>query len=177
MIVLFSFGFILRSSVLDAAGTTVIATTRDATRQNEMDIPIGTSNSCTVPDVKTIGKKTQIVVTVEDVMAPATCLAPCTAALGAVIPCPLSLKMFSITTIELSTSIPMPSDRPDSVMIFSDRFEKYIRTIANNTDSGMLIATRTVGLTSFRKIARITIASSAPSTMLFTISFTIRVIY
>ena len=62
--------------MLEAAGTTVIATTREANRQNEMESAIGTRSSRTVPVVKTIGKNTQIVVSVEAVIAPATCFAP-----------------------------------------------------------------------------------------------------
>ena len=137
---------------------------------------MGTRSFRTVPLVNTIGKKTQIVVNVDAIIAPATCFVPCTAALGAAASLPRSLNMFSMTTIELSTSIPIPNDRPDRVIILSDRFEKYMRTIAKRTDSGILIPTSSVGLTSLRKRARIMTARIAPMIILERTSSTIRVI-
>ena len=69
-----------------AAGTTVIATIREAKRQNTIVRDIGVIRSLTIPVVYTIGRNTQAVVRVDATMAPATCLVPCTAALGAAIP-------------------------------------------------------------------------------------------
>ena len=174
---LFFFGVTFRMIVEDAAGTTVIATTREASRQNETESAIGTRSSLTVPVVKTMGRKTQTVVSVEAMIAPETCFAPCTAARGAGSPRPRRRKIFSMTTIELSTSMPMPSPSPDRVMMLSESFEKYIRTTANRTDSGIAIATRKVGRMSFRKTARTMIASSAPRPIFFTISSTISAMY
>ena len=58
--------------------------------------------------------------------------------------------MFSITTTELSTSIPTPNARPDSEIIFSVTPLKYISTMANISEIGMLRAMITVGLRSRR---------------------------
>ena len=84
--------------------------------------------------------------------------------------------MFSMTTMELSTSIPIPSANPDSDIIFKEIPEKYINTRAVSTDNGMLTATTMVGFTSFKNSARTTIASAAPTTILWTTPLMIIVI-
>ena len=170
------FGLSFFRIVLAEAGMTVMDTTRDAARQKVMESAIGTSSSLTMPVVKTIGRKTQIVVSVDETIAPVTCFAPWTEACGAAIPRPRSRKMFSMTTIELSTSMPTPSARPDSVIMLSDSLQKYMSTIVTMTDSGMPSATRNVGRISRRKIARIRIARRPPRTMLSTMLSTISVI-
>ena len=48
-----------------------------------IDSDSGTKSDRTVPSVNTMGIKTQTVVTVEEMMAPATWRAPCTEALAA----------------------------------------------------------------------------------------------
>ena len=73
-----------------------------------------------------------------------------------------------MTTIELSTSIPIASDSPDNDIILIERPEKYIITIAVSTLNGILNATTSVGRISVKKTASIKIASSAPITMLDT---------
>ena len=169
-------GVTRRRMVDPEAGTTDMATTREASRQKEIDRAMGTSSSLTVPLVKTMGRNTHTVVRVEAMIAPVTCFVPWTAARGAGRPLPLRRKIFSITTMELSTSMPMPSERPDRVIMFRVRPAKYIRTIANNTDRGILMPTTTVGRKSRRNSARMMMASRAPMAMLFTISETIMVI-
>ena len=73
-------------------------------------------------------------------------------------------------TMELSTSMPMPRDRPDRVMILRERPLKYMSRRAHMTDRGMEMPTTRVGLTSLRKRARIRMASRAPRPMLRRIS-------
>ena len=85
--------------------------------------------------------------------------------------------MFSITTMELSTNIPIPSDNPDNVMILSDNPVKYIKVIVKSTDSGILMPTMIVGRTSRRKIASTMIASKAPSAILSSRSCTMIEMY
>ena len=70
--------------------------------------------------------------------------------------------MFSMTTIELSTSMPMPIARPDIEMTFIVTPEKYIRTSANRTETGIEMPTIRVGRRSRRNRKRIKIASAAP---------------
>ena len=60
----------------------------------------------------------------------------------------------------------MPRERPASVMTFRSSPVKYMSTTANSTDSGMLMPTTRVGLTSFRKMASTRMASAAPTSML-----------
>ena len=74
--------------------------------------------------------------------------------------------MFSMTTMELSTSIPMPRDRPASVIMFISRPVKYMSTTANSTDSGILMPTTSVGLISLRKMASTMMARAAPMSIL-----------
>ena len=72
--------------------------------------------------------------------------------------------MFSITTMELSTSIPTPSARPDSEITFIVTPLKYISTMAVRILIGMEQAMTKVGRISRRNTSRIRIASAAPNT-------------
>ena len=45
--------------------------------------------------------------------------------------------MFSMTTIELSTSIPMPSASPDNEIMFKEIFEKYI-VLGDRNQTGVI---------------------------------------
>ena len=67
-----------------------------------------------------------------------------------------------MTTMELSTSMPTPSARPDSEMMFSVTPVKYISTTANVRLMGMLMATTNVGRTSFKNSASTRMASTPP---------------
>ena len=69
-----------------AQGTTVSATTSDASRLKVIVHAISLSSSSTMPEVKTSGRNTQMVVSVEETIEPATCLAPCTEARAAGMP-------------------------------------------------------------------------------------------
>ena len=95
-------------------------------------------------------------------IADATPLAPRTAASFAGTPRDRSLYMFSMTTMELSTSMPTPSARPDNEMMFRVTPEKYIITTANRILMGMEHAMITVGFRSFRKKSRTKMASKPP---------------
>ena len=147
-------------------GTTVMATSNDAISEYDIVNENGISIWLTVPDVYTIGRNTHIVVIVDAIIGPSTCFVPCTAALGAESPLFLSLYIFSITTTELSTSIPIPRHRPASDITFMFIPVKYIITSAKSTLNGILNATTTVGLTSLRNNANTIIASIAPITIL-----------
>ena len=67
-----------------------------------------------------------MVVMVEAMIAPLTSDAPFMAASFTDKPLSWFLKIFSITTIALSTSIPAPNASPPRVIIFSVRSAKYI---------------------------------------------------
>ena len=109
-----------------------------------------------------MGRNTHTVVSVEANMAPATSFAPLMAASLASIPRFLSRYMFSITTIELSTSIPTPSARPESEMMFRVTPEKYMQTTAATRLTGIDIAMINVGLISRKKKMSTMIASNPP---------------
>ena len=70
--------------------------------------------------------------------------------------------MFSSTTMELSTSMPMASAMPPRVSTLSVRPEKYMKMRAHSTENGMEKATTSVGRTDLRNSASTTTASSAP---------------
>ncbi len=72
--------------------------------------------------------------------------------------------MFSIDTIELSTSIPTPSARPERDMTFSVMLQKYMHTNATTTLAGIESATISVGRQSSRNRSRTRIASPPPYT-------------
>ena len=84
-----------------------------------------------------MGRKTTMVVRVEEVIAPLTCEVPCMAASFTDIPVSRSRKIFSMTTMALSTSIPAPSASPPKVMIFRLRPLKYIRLKVAMIETGM----------------------------------------
>ena len=79
----------------------------------------------------------------------------------------LSLNIFSITTIELSTSIPIARASPASDITLILIPVKYIIIIANNTLKGILNATIIVGRTLFKNNANTIIASKAPISILY----------
>ena len=70
--------------------------------------------------------------------------------------------MFSSTTMELSSSIPMPSASPPSVMMFSVNPPKYIRPNVAMMDTGIAMAMMVVLRKSRRKKSSTAIASSPP---------------
>lgn len=79
-----------------------------------------------------------MVVNVEAVIAPATSDVPRTAAsVGERWFSSMFRKMFSMTTMALSTSIPAPSASPPSVMMFMDSPLKYIRLNVAIMEIGM----------------------------------------
>lgn len=68
--------FWVRSTVEPAQGTTVNATISEASRLKVIVSAISVSSSRTMPVEKIIGKNTQMVVRVEEMMEPDTCRAP-----------------------------------------------------------------------------------------------------
>ena len=66
----------------------------------------------------------------------------------------------------LSTSMPTPSARPDSEMMFSVTSVKYISVMAHIRLNGMLHATINVGFASLRKKISTMMASRPPHSRL-----------
>ena len=111
---------------------------------------------------------------VEDVIAAPTSLAPATAAFFGGTPARRRRKMFSMTTIELSTSMPTATASPESEIILIVMPEKYISTIANVILIGILKSVMKVGFMSRRNSSRITTAKSAPYARLSRIEWIIK---
>ena len=79
--------------------------------------------------------------------------------------------------MELSTSIPIPSVRPDMEMMLRVIPVKYISTTANITDIGIAQAIMIVGLISLRNIISMMIASPAPRSMFCAMDLTMMSMY
>ena len=115
-----------------------------------------------MPSVNTIGRNTHTVVRVDAVIAPATCFAPETAACTFEYPRFLKRYVFSITTMELSTSIPTPKARPESDITLSVTLLKYISVTANSKLIGIEQAIIAVGFMSLRNTSKTIIAKIPP---------------
>ena len=70
--------------------------------------------------------------------------------------------MFSMDTMELSTSMPTPSASPDRDMTFSVMPVKYMHTKATTTLAGIDMATISVGRQSSRNSSRMAMARMPP---------------
>ena len=160
---------------LDArAGTRVMATSRDAPRAYVMVSAISLKSCLVRPSTNTMGANTQTVVRVDEMIAAPTSFAPATAARLGSIPARLSLKMFSITTMELSTSIPTATARPESDIRLMVTPEKYMSTMAKVKLMGMLRRVMNVGLKSLKKRRSTIMAKRAPYIRLSKIACMIR---
>ena len=93
-----------------------------------------------MPLMKTIGKKTAIVVSVAAMTAPETSAVPFLAASRVLSPCSLFRKMFSSTTMALSTSMPTASAMPPSDMMLSEISFAYISKKVPMTEIGIATA-------------------------------------
>ena len=100
-------------------GTMVRADTSEQSRANAITYASCLNMTPAMPFMKTMGRKTATVVSVLEMRALVTSLAPCLAASLRGMPPSCSRTVFSSTTMELSTSMPTPSARPPSVMMFS----------------------------------------------------------
>ena len=145
-----------------ALGISVRATRRDASKEKHTVKAISVKICFTSPSIKTMGRKTTTVVSVEATMAPPICLAPCKDAAKLLLPCNRSLWMFSSTIMELSTSIPTPSTSPHIEIRFSVIPAKYINTKVTTTENTMDMETVNVGLMRSRNTNNTTAASNAP---------------
>jgi hypothetical protein len=130
-------------------------------------------NSCpAIPDIKTIGKNTAIVVRVAAKTAPATSDVPFCADSRILSPCSFLRTMFSSTTIELSTSIPTASAMPPSDMMFNDTLLIYISRNVPITETGIAMPVIVVARESLRKPYSTMIAIMPPRIAAFLTSST-----
>ncbi len=142
-------------------GIRVNATHKDPINE-KVTVKASSLNNCpAIPTTKTMGRNTAIVVSVEATIALDTSSAPSPAASSADFPSSLCLKMFSITTIALSTSIPTPSANPPSDIMFIDSPPKYMNVKTTMIDIGMLNVTIAEAL-KFLKNTKSTRKASTP---------------
>ena len=132
-------------------GTSVSDTTREA-RREKVTVRAMSLKSCpAIPSTKTMGKNTATVVNVEAVTAPATSVVPFMAESKAFTPFSRYRWMASRTTMELSTSMPIPRASPPSEMMFREILAENIRKNVMITETGMAVPMIRVLLAFFRK--------------------------
>ena len=93
-------------------------------RAKATDTDWSLNSSPATPDTNTTGMKTMIVVKVEAETGRITSFTPIQHAVKTSAVSRFFLSMFSSTTIELSTSMPIPRANPDNDIRFSEIFEK-----------------------------------------------------
>ena len=113
-----------------------------------------------------------MVVKVDAIMAPPTSAVPLMAASFTETPCSICRKIFSTTTIALSTSIPAPNARPPKVIIFRVKPLKYIRLNVATMDIGIAKAIIAVTFMRRKKMKRTKTAISTPISAVSRTSFT-----
>ena len=106
-------------NVEQSTGLKTSATKSEATRVTITVMGRYFMNSPMMPGQKTRGPKAQIVVSVEAITGAVTWLVPCSAASVRLMPMPRCRKMFSTTTIALSTSMPSARISEKSTTMFS----------------------------------------------------------
>ena len=116
------------------------------------------------PPDRAIGRYTTILVRVDAITARPTSLLPFMAASSAFRPCLFRVNIFSSTTTELSTSIPMASVSEPSVSMFSDMSRTFITQNVARIDVGIEIPITSVDLIFLRKKNITMTASIAPCT-------------
>ena len=104
-----------------STGTMVIETSSEATRASATVIENGRNSSPVMPETTATGTNTATVVRVDAVTAPATSRTDATMSSGVSGSSPVSRRlMFSITTIESSTTRPTATVIAASVKMFSE---------------------------------------------------------
>ena len=134
---LFSLYSYIINSFEDIIGTTVTDTNREAARAKQIVKAKGIRSWDVIPLTKTKGKYTATVVKVEAITAPTTSWVPSTAAWYLLLPMLRWRKIFSSTTVELSTTIPTDSANAANVTMFSVCPPKYSITKVDISESGM----------------------------------------
>ena len=129
---------------LASMGMKNTATASEASSEITTARPRSPNASPATPSTKTIGKKTAIEVSVEATTAPRTSSVPRMAAATRPSPSSRQRKIDSRTTIEESTSMPMPSARPPSDMTLSEMPSMLRGAKVMNREAGIDTATMAV---------------------------------
>ena len=115
------------------------ATTSDAIKENMTVRAMSPKIWPATPSTKTMGKKTDMVVSVEATTAPPTSETPLIVDLTKSSPSSRQRKMLSSTTMELSTSIPTPRANPPRDMILRDTPDNCMGAKVAKMDTGIVI--------------------------------------
>ncbi len=102
-------------------------------------IPMSTKSCAATPSTKTIGRNIATLVSVEAVTAVPMSCAPSRVASRSGIPCSRSRVTFSMSTIALSPSIPMPRASPVREITFRLILRKYIATNVASMETGIVM--------------------------------------
>jgi hypothetical protein len=143
-------------------GTKVRATTSDVASEKTTDSARSPKTWPAIPVTNTIGRKTATVVSVEAVTAPPTSRAPRTAARVGESPSSRQRKTDSMTTMPLSTSMPIPSASPPSDIRLSDTPKRWSGAKVATTQSGIETQTTRVWARSRRKSQSTSAAKRPP---------------
>ena len=147
-----------------AMGIRVSATAR-LTSSEKVTVSAGSTKSCpAMPLTNTTGMNTHSVVRVAATTAPPTSAPPARAAVARSAAALRWRSMLSSTTMELSTSMPMPSASPPSDMMLSDTPPTNMRKKLAITEMGIANPTTRVLRRRRRNRYSTAIASAPPST-------------
>ncbi|KAF5033961.1 hypothetical protein DSECCO2_601170 [anaerobic digester metagenome] len=120
-----------------SSGTSVSALISDAVIENTMVNPVSLKSWPAKPSISEMGKNTTMVVAVEAMTEPVTRLAPAATLSLKLRSSVRARKQLSITTIELSTIIPMPTTRPPNDIMLMVMSKADIMTSAAMTEIGI----------------------------------------
>ena len=123
----------------------------------------GRNSSPTMPSTNAIGRNTATVVTVDAVIAPATSRTANTIVPRRSAPSTRCRLMFSMTTIESSTTRPIEIVSAPSVSMLSVYSAKFRPTKVRSTEVGIEIAVTRVARTDIRKTRITSTANTSPS--------------
>ena len=148
----------------DATGRNISATTKLTSKEMHSGMPMAPNmtRSMGSPPMKISGRNTTTVVRVAREMARPTSRAPLTAASSGPLPSLRWRAMLSMTTTELSTSMPMPKVKPVMVKTLNEPPVKCSQVMARRADAGIDRATQRVMRTRRRNISRMRTDSPPP---------------
>ena len=152
-----------RSQRAHSAGTTVIEMMSEHSKANDTTQANCLKVCAETPPMNSTGTNTATVVNVDAVMAVATSPLPSTAARFGSRPSSRWRKMFSSTTIELSTNMPTPSASPPKLTVLSVKPLKYISAKVAMTEIGIATPMISVEVRLRRKNSSTNTASTAPA--------------
>ena len=148
-------------------GMTNNATARDANSENTTVNARSPKICPATPCTNTMGKNTAMVVKVDAMTAGPTSLVPRMTDVRKSSPSSRQRKILSVTTIALSTNIPIPSASPPSDMMFRETLNSFMAPKVAIMEMGIASPTIKVLRKLFRKRNRTITASNPPCRAVF----------